>query len=328
MPRGRPGPMRTAPGANYSVGVSDAPRSNGHRRPPSIAVVGGGFGGVGAVTMLRRAGYENVTVFERGERDRRRLAPQHLPRRRLRRPLAPLRVLLRSQPAVVAPLRAPGRDPGLPRGRRAPPRRAGADPHVDRGARGALGRRARHVGAADERGPARGRRPAHRLRPALGAHGAADPRPRQLRGSRLPHRALAPRRRPRGPAGGGGRHRLQRDPGGARHPADRRAASTSTSARRAGRSRRWTIAYSERAQRLFARFPVLQRMDRAAIFAFMELGAAAMTSKRWLLPPARALARRQITKAIDDPELRRQGDPARRGRAASGSCSPTSGIRR
>src|SRR3954463_10450474 len=34
----------------------------------SIAVVGGGFGGVGAAVMLRREGYENVTVFEKGER--------------------------------------------------------------------------------------------------------------------------------------------------------------------------------------------------------------------------------------------------------------------
>ena len=33
-----------------------------------MAVVGGGFGGVGAAVMLRRAGYDNVTVFERGER--------------------------------------------------------------------------------------------------------------------------------------------------------------------------------------------------------------------------------------------------------------------
>jgi cation diffusion facilitator CzcD-associated flavoprotein CzcO len=33
-----------------------------------VAVVGGGFGGVGAAVMLRRAGYENVTVFERGDR--------------------------------------------------------------------------------------------------------------------------------------------------------------------------------------------------------------------------------------------------------------------
>src|SRR3954452_4939162 len=33
---------------------------------PSIAVVGGGFAGVGAVVMLHRAGYDDVTVFERG----------------------------------------------------------------------------------------------------------------------------------------------------------------------------------------------------------------------------------------------------------------------
>jgi cation diffusion facilitator CzcD-associated flavoprotein CzcO len=80
------------------------------------------------------------------------------------------------------------------------------------------------------------------------------------------------------------------------------------------RSPGWTVPkmdhpYSERAQRLFERFPALQRLDRAAIFAFMEFGAAAMTSKRWLLPPARALARRQITKAIDDPELRAKVTP-------------------
>src|ERR1700730_5085097 len=49
------------------------PRVNGHdngawRRPRSIAVVGGGFGGVGAAVMLHRDGYDDVTVFERGER--------------------------------------------------------------------------------------------------------------------------------------------------------------------------------------------------------------------------------------------------------------------
>src|SRR5579884_1449064 len=35
---------------------------------PSIAVVGGGFGGVGAVTILARAGHHDVVVFEKGER--------------------------------------------------------------------------------------------------------------------------------------------------------------------------------------------------------------------------------------------------------------------
>src|SRR3954463_9662225 len=34
----------------------------------SIAVVGGGFGGVGAAVMLRRAGHDDVTLFERGAR--------------------------------------------------------------------------------------------------------------------------------------------------------------------------------------------------------------------------------------------------------------------
>ena len=31
----------------------------------SVAVVGGGIGGIAAATMLKRAGYENVTVFEK-----------------------------------------------------------------------------------------------------------------------------------------------------------------------------------------------------------------------------------------------------------------------
>jgi len=81
------------------------------------------------------------------------------------------------------------------------------------------------------------------------------------------------------------------------------------------RSPGWTMpkmdfAYSERSKRLFERFPVLQRLDRAAIFAFMDLGAAAMTSQRWLLAPFRAAGRRQIESAIADPELRAKVTPA------------------
>lgn len=81
------------------------------------------------------------------------------------------------------------------------------------------------------------------------------------------------------------------------------------------RSPGWTVpkmdfAYSERTQQLFERIPLLQRLDRAAVFAFMELGAAAMTNRqRWLLPPFRAAARRQITKAIEDPTLRAKVTP-------------------
>src|SRR3954454_4620354 len=35
---------------------------------PSVAIVGGGFGGVGAAALLRRAGYSDLTLFERGSR--------------------------------------------------------------------------------------------------------------------------------------------------------------------------------------------------------------------------------------------------------------------
>jgi cation diffusion facilitator CzcD-associated flavoprotein CzcO len=70
------------------------------------------------------------------------------------------------------------------------------------------------------------------------------------------------------------------------------------------------FAYTERTQRLFERFPLLQRLDRAAIFAFMELGALGMTSQPWMLGPFRALARRQITQAIEDRELRAKVTPS------------------
>jgi cation diffusion facilitator CzcD-associated flavoprotein CzcO len=80
------------------------------------------------------------------------------------------------------------------------------------------------------------------------------------------------------------------------------------------RSPGWTFPkmdfpYSERSKRLFERFPVLQRLDRAAIFYFQELAAAGMTKHRWLLPAFRAISRRRINAAISDPELRRKVTP-------------------
>lgn len=82
------------------------------------------------------------------------------------------------------------------------------------------------------------------------------------------------------------------------------------------RSPGWTFprmdaAYSEAAKRLFERVPALQRADRAGNFAFHEVGAAAMTGRgRWLLPAFRAIGRWQINKAIKDPELRRKVTPS------------------
>ncbi len=80
------------------------------------------------------------------------------------------------------------------------------------------------------------------------------------------------------------------------------------------RSPGWTFprmdfTYSERTKRMFRRWPALQRADRASIFAFHETAAAAMTSKPWLLSAFRALGRYQINRAIKDPELRRKVTP-------------------
>ncbi len=80
------------------------------------------------------------------------------------------------------------------------------------------------------------------------------------------------------------------------------------------RSPGWTFPkgdfeYSPRAHTLFKRFPAVRRLDRASVYAFQEFGAAAMTSQRWLLSILRLASRRQINSAIADPELRRKVTP-------------------
>ena len=80
------------------------------------------------------------------------------------------------------------------------------------------------------------------------------------------------------------------------------------------RSPGWTLpkldaSYGRRARSAFRRMPILQRIDRAANFYFMETGALALTSRPWLRPALRAVGLRQITKAIKDPELLRKVIP-------------------
>jgi cation diffusion facilitator CzcD-associated flavoprotein CzcO len=81
------------------------------------------------------------------------------------------------------------------------------------------------------------------------------------------------------------------------------------------RSPGWTFPkgdyeYPPLLRALFKRFPLLHRLDRASIQAFQEFAAAAMTSQRWLQPVLRAIGRRQIRAAIDDPELLRKLTPS------------------
>jgi cation diffusion facilitator CzcD-associated flavoprotein CzcO len=292
-------------GRRYAARVS----TNGAKPTRSVAVVGAGFGGVGAVVMLRRAGYDDVTVFEKGERvggvwfhntypgaacD----VPSHLyefsfaPNPRWSRRYAP-------QAEIQAYLEDVARRHGV----------------LER------------VRTSNEVTSARWDESAScwRLETSAGPY-AADVLLTACGQLSLPSTPALPG--------------LQEFAGPAFHTARWRHDVELTGKRVAvigtgcsaiqvvpaiqprvahidvyQRSPGWTFpkmdfAYSERAQRLFERFPALQRADRAAVFAFMELGAAAMTSRRWLLAPFRVIARRQITSAISDPELRRRVTPS------------------
>jgi cation diffusion facilitator CzcD-associated flavoprotein CzcO len=271
--------------------------------PRSVAVVGGGFGGVGAVTMLKRAGYDDVTVFERGERvggvwhhntypgaacD----VPSHLyefsfePNPRWSRRYAP-------QAEIQAYLEDVARRHGVLDRIRTGTEVQGARWDEER-AKWVLDTSAGEH-EADVLLTACGQLsvPTVPPIPGLGSfegpafHTAEWDHDAELHGKRIAMIGTGCSGIQVGPAIQpvvGQLDIYQRSPG-------------------------WTFPktdfeYSERAMRLFERFPVLQRLDRAAIFGFMELGAAGMTSRRWLLAPFRAISKRQITSTIDDPELR------------------------
>jgi cation diffusion facilitator CzcD-associated flavoprotein CzcO len=279
------------------------------QRAPSIAVVGGGFAGVGAAVMLRRAGYDDVVVFERADRvggvwhhntypgaacD----IPSHLyeysfaPNPRWSRRFAP-------QAEIQAYVEDVARRFGV----------------IDRIRTGTEVTRAEWDGErnrwvvettagtheADVLLTACGQLSVPSVPPLPGLDGFDGPAFHtaewrsdvDLTGKRV---AVV----------GTGCSAIQTVP--AIHPIVDHIEVYQ-------RSPGWTIpkmdfAYSERAQRLFERFPIVQRIDRALAAGFFEIGMSAMTRHRWILGPFRAVARRQINKAIKDPELRRKVTPA------------------
>ena len=274
----------------------------------SVAVVGGGFGGVTAVTMLRRAGYDDVTVFEKGDRvggvwnhntypgaacD----VPSHLyelsfaPNPHWSRRYAP-------QAEIQAYLEDVARREGVLD-------RIRTDTEVRSARWDAETRRwrletSRGDHEADVLVTACGQLSVPFTPPIEGLDsfdGAAFHTARWDHDVSLDDRRVA--------VIGTGCSAIQVVP--AIQP---RVAHVDVYQRSPG----WTFpkmdfAYGARTKRLFERFPALQRADRAAVFAFMELGAAAMTSKPWLLRPFRAAGRWQIRRAIDDPELRGKVTP-------------------
>jgi cation diffusion facilitator CzcD-associated flavoprotein CzcO len=275
----------------------------------SVAVVGGGFGGIGAAAMLRRAGYEDVTVFEKAERvggvwhhntypgaacD----IPSHLyefsfaPNPGWSRRYAP-------QAEIQAYIEGVARGHGVLDRVRTATEVTAATWDDERGRWALETSGGSHE--ADVLITACGQLSTPKLPPLPGLEGFSGP---AFHTAEWRHDVdLAGRRVA---VVGSGCSAIQVVP--AIQPLVARVDVYQ-------RSPGWTLpkmdfAYSQRARRLFARFPALQRLDRAAVFYSQELGAAALTRHRWLLPLVRAAARRQITKTIEDPELLRKVIPA------------------
>ena len=158
----------------------------------------------------RRRGFRDP---REGQRRRRHLVPQPLPGRGVRRAVAPLLLLLRAQPDVVAPLRRAGRDPRLPEPHRRQIRPAPPHPPRDRSRRRDLARRRQplgdpHEGRRDAALEGRNQRPRDVQQPGVARH----PGYRGLRGRLLPLRAVEPRSRLTRKARGRDRNRGERDP--------------------------------------------------------------------------------------------------------------------
>jgi cation diffusion facilitator CzcD-associated flavoprotein CzcO len=293
--------------------VSFAPepreRIGGAGRSRSVAVVGAGIGGVAAAVMLRRAGYVNVTVFERGERvggvwnhntypgaacD----VPSHLyefsfaPNPRWSRRYAP-------QAEIQAYLERVARDHGVLERVRTNTEVTSAEWDEEHD-RWSLQTSAGEY-QADVLIAACGQLSVPKLPPIPGLesfdgpafHTAQWRHDVELSGKRV---AIV----------GSGCSAIQIAP--QIQPLVERLEIYQ-------RSPGWTIpkmdyAYGERAQRLFARIPLLQRLDRAATFAFMELATSGLTNRRWLLGAFRALGRGQISKAVKDEDLRAKVTPS------------------
>jgi cation diffusion facilitator CzcD-associated flavoprotein CzcO len=275
---------------------------------PSIAVVGGGFGGVGAAVMLRREGYEDVTVFEKGEKvggvwhhNTYPGAACDIPSHLYEYSFAPNRWSRRYAPRAEIQAYVEG-----------VARRFGV---LDKVRTGTEVTNARW----DE---ARGK---WLLETSVGPH-EADVLLTACGQLSVPSKPAIPGLDEfEGPAFHTAEWRHDVDLAGKRVA----VIGTGCSAIQAvpaiqpavaqldvyQRSPGWTLpkmdfAYSSRAHALFRRFPALRRLDRASIFAFQEFAAAALTQQRWLLPILRAAGRRQINSAISDPELRRKVTPS------------------
>ena len=186
--------------------------------------------------------------------------------------------------------------------------------------------RGRALGDRDERGPPRGRRAAHRV---------GHSRRRGCRRYRAWRRFAGPRSTPRA---GATTSRWTAAASRSSAPAAARSRSSPRSSRIVAhvdvyqRSPGWTIpkmdfAYPQRTQRLFERFPALQRARPHGDLRLHGARHGGADEQALAAAGFRAVARRQITARSTTPSCGARSRRATRS-AASGSCSPTSGIRR
>ena len=266
---------------------------------PSVAIVGGGFGGVGAAALLRRAGHTGVKLFERGERlggvwhhNTYPGAACDIPSHLYEYSFAPNPNWSRRY-APQAEIQAYVEDVA---------RRSGVDAHTSTEVRSASWDGARWV-----------------LETSAGTH-VAD----------VLITACGQLSQPSVPPLPG----LESFAGHAFHTAQwrhdvplagRRVAVIGTGCSAVQvvpaiadevesltvyqRSPAWTIpkldfAYPPRAQALFKRFPALQRLDRASVFYFHEFFTHGMTRHHRLLKLLEAAGRFNIRRGIKDPALR------------------------
>ena len=195
----------------------------------TAVVVGAGFSGDRApASRSRRAGITDFVILEKADRVGGTWRDNTYPGAACDVPVAPLLVLVRAEPALVAHVRRPGGDPRVPRALRRPStasaRTSGSAQAVD-GARSTRRPGSWHVRTHGRR-DARGARAAARQRRA--AHPVAPRHPgarRRSQGKHVPLGALEPRLRPRRQARRRDRHRRERDPVRAADRAAGRAAA-------------------------------------------------------------------------------------------------------
>ena len=77
----------------------------------------------------------------------------------------------------------------------------------------------------------------------------------------------------------------------------------------------WVMPHTDRPttrleRRLFHRFPAVQRLVRAGIYASREWLVIGMTRRRGLMKPIEAIGRRHLRDQVKDPELRRKVKPS------------------